>query len=145
MLGNLMIAAMATGLAGAPACTDDLQSARAISVDPVEVSANDRSNAGINSVDVLATIGADGRVAHVATLDVGASEQVERAVEHASSRWTFEPAQACGEAVAQEVVFELPVLATRFSRVQDVHTPGPTNDPRGDHKPAAPRQPWENF
>ena len=122
MLGNLMIAVMALGVTGGPSCTNDFQSAKAVDVDPIEVSAT-RADSGMLSVGVLATIGADGRIVQVDA--PGAPDHVARAVERASSGWVFEPAQACGEAVAQEVMFELPVLVTRFANIDTDHTPGP--------------------
>lgn len=145
MLVNLMIAVMATGMAGGASCADDFQSARAINVDPIELSTNNRSNAGIRSVEVLATVGADGRISQVATLGTAVPGQLERAVASASSSWTFEPAQACGDAVAQQVVFELPVLATRFSKLQNIRAPGPTNDPRGEYEPREVRRSWDIY
>jgi len=124
MLGTLMVAMMATGVAAGPSCADGLQSARAISVDPIEVSSTG-PDAGIESIQVLASITAAGRIDQVTTLDPAASDRMQRVVERASSRWRFEPARACGEAVAQEVTFELPVLGTRFAAIDTDHTPGP--------------------
>ena len=124
MLGNLMIAVMATGMAGGPSCANDFQSARMISVDPIELSSNS-PDAGIGTIEVLASINRHGRIDQVTTLDPAASDHLQRAVEKASSRLQFEPAQACGEAVAQEVTFELPVLGTRFEHIDTDHTPGP--------------------
>lgn len=144
MLGNLMIAIMATGLAGGPSCANDVQSARAISVDPLEVSATG-SNARIDTVEVLASINADGRIDEVTVLGPAGSDRIQHAVEKASSRWRFEPAQACGQAVAQAVSFALPVLPTRFLEVQNAGAPGPASDlPRSD-KAHARMEPWEAY
>lgn len=145
MLGNLVIAVMATGLAGGPSCADGFQSVRAISVDPIEVSAAG-PDAGIDAIEVLASINADGRVDQVSVIGAAASDRIGRAVEKASARWQFEPAQACGQAVAQEVSFALPVLPTRFLQIQDPGVSGPANDPaRSRDKARPPLQPWEIF
>lgn len=123
MLGSLMVAMMATGLAAGPSCAGDFQSARVVSVDPIEVSSTG-PDAGIESVQVLASINAAGRIDQVTTLDQTASDRIQRAIEKSSARWQFEPAQACGEAVAQEVTFDLPVLGTRFANIDTDHSPG---------------------
>ncbi|MGY0633294.1 energy transducer TonB [Luteimonas sp. A478] len=125
MLTNLMIASLMAG-SGA-VCVDDLQSTRATDVQPVEISA---SRAGVASghaseVEVLATVGADGRIARIAILDETASATVISAVERASSAWRFDPARACGQAVAQDVQFSVPVTATRFSRLRAPRAVGP--------------------
>lgn len=145
MLGNLMIAVMATGMAGGPSCANDFQTVRAISVDPIEVSSHG-PDARINTIEVLASVNADGRIDQVTTLGPAVSDRMQRAVEKASSRWQFEPAQACGQAVAQQVSFALPVLPTRFLQLQNPGAPGPTNDPpRNRDKPPSPLPPWGVF